>query len=640
MPDPIQPEEQQAELRMAVSTRPTTANEEARTIEVVIATEAPINGLVLRCDSQSVEMSPGVIPILMDHRPDQIQAMAGRIRDIRFEGRQMIGLAEFKDAPAAEIGWQLARSGVNVSVGAYYQSSNRKALPGGGGVVDRWTLRHAALTPQGADPLCVSRSFAPSDAMTASAPGPEANKQATAAPAAAAAPPAAAPPAAGGTETRAAAPAAAPPAAPADQTAELRAAAMEREARIWRTCSEARVPPAKAAEYVAGGLSYNEVVDAILRAQMPVPPTAEQLRVTRDAGDSDMIGMRESIEFRCGAIAKPTDAGRRFLGFTTLELCRAQLNRVGVNTEGMSKSELVTRSFNSSSDFPLLFEHIADKTLHRGYEEEPHTWKPLARQKNLPDFKLSTNVQIAGQIIPTELLEGGEYQSSTLTEGKSTWSIDTYARKISLTRKAIINDDLSALERIPEILGRGCRLLESNMIWNLITTGTNGATVNADGKALFHADHNNTGSGVIGITGFNDGKLAMRMQTDIAGNRLNIMPAYMLVPAALETTALQFLYPQGWLPPTLTGDTGTNIFAGSVQLIVEPRLDDDSELIYYLAASPGRTDMITYGYLAGEEGPTITRVEERDPDGMTLLVRMDFGATLDDYRGFYRSTGA
>jgi hypothetical protein len=178
------------------------------------------------------------------------------------------------------------------------------------------------------------------------------------------------------------------------------------------------------------------------------------------------------------------------------------------------------------------------------------------------------------------------------------------------------------------------------MIWNLITTGANGATVNADGKALFHGDHSNTGSGVLSTTAFSTGKLAMRMQTDIAGNRLNITPAYMLVPAALETTALQFLYPQGWVPQALTGDTGTNIFAGSVQLIVEPRLDDDSALIWYLAASPGRTDMITYGYLAGEEGPTITRVEERDPDGMTLLVRMDFGATLDDYRGFYRSTGA
>jgi hypothetical protein len=32
--------------------------------------------------------------------------------------------------------------------------------------------------------------------------------------------------------------------------------------------------------------------------------------------------------------------------------------------------------------------------------------------------------------------------------------------------------------------------------------------------------------------------------------------------------------------------------------------------------------------------------DRRDPDGAEMLVRMDFGAAVQDFRGFYRSTGA
>jgi hypothetical protein len=44
--------------------------------------------------------------------------------------------------------------------------------------------------------------------------------------------------------------------------------------------------------------------------------------------------------------------------------------------------------------------------------------------------------------------------------------------------------------------------------------------------------------------------------------------------------------------------------------------------------------------LAGEEGPTVTTTEKRDPDGVELLARFDFGAAVKDYRGFFRAAAA
>jgi hypothetical protein len=368
-----------------------------------------------------------------------------------------------------------------------------------------------------------------------------------------------------------------------------------------------------------------------------------RIEVTRDSGETLVRAFNSELERRAGLVSVPTDEGRQAYQMTCLEMCRSYLSSRGVDTLGMSKNQLVSRAFHSTSDFPNLFANVANKTLLAAYAEEPRAWQPLARQRNLPDFKSVSDLQIAGQIVPEQILEGGEYKHGTLVEGKATWNLSTYGKKVTVTRAAIINDDLDSLTRVPEMLGRGCRLLESNLVWSLLTTGASGATVSLDNKALFHADHNNTISGattVISIAGMDAAKTKLRKQTDLAGNRLNLAPAFLVVPVELETTALQFLFPTGYAPTSLTGSSGPNPFAGGVQLIVEPRLSDDSAAYWYLTSAPNRVEMITYGYLAGEAGPTITNTETRDPDGVELLVRMDFGCTLSDYRGFVRSAGA
>jgi phage major head subunit gpT-like protein len=208
---------------------------------------------------------------------------------------------------------------------------------------------------------------------------------------------------------------------------------------------------------------------------------------------------------------------------------------------------------------------------------------------------------------------------------------------VTVTRQAIINDDLSALERVPEMLGRGFRRLESNLIWGLITGD---AITSVDGLPLFKAAHANSSAQTITTTGFNAARKAMRKQTDIAGNTINLTPSYMMVPTDLEATALQFLFPTGFAPANRTGDDGpVSVQTAGVQLIVEPRLDG-SATTWYLATSPGAVEGIVYGYLAGEEGPTVTTTEKRDPDGVELLARFDFGAAVKDYRGFFRAAAA
>ena len=392
------------------------------------------------------------------------------------------------------------------------------------------------------------------------------------------------------------------------------------------------------------GVMVEVVRAARLKTEAASPVAAghpARVEVTRDAGDTLLRGLQEGIDARCRAVKQPTDLGRQYQRMTTREMAAEYLetmrgfSRSDVRLMGIS--ELIERAFHTTSDLANVLLNTANKTLARGYDEEVQTWRPLAIQSDNTDFKPNYLVQLNASIVPEKVLEDGEYKFGTMSDGKTTYQLSTYGKGLTISRQALINDDLSALDRLPAKLGAGCALLESNLVWEQLTSGASGATVTLDNKALFHADHNNTGAGVIGITGIDAGVTKLRKQTDPAGNSLNIQAAYLIVPPELRTAALQVLYPTGYAPSTLAG---VNPFAGGMELIVEARLSADSTAMYYLAANPNRIDMLQFGYLAGEGGPTITTTEKRNPDGVEMLVRHDFYVALADHRGFYRSTGA
>jgi hypothetical protein len=455
------------------------------------------------------------------------------------------------------------------------------------------------------------------------------------------------------------APACTPPAvaltvAPLVQTVEsepvVSADDVSRELAIRRSASVAGLPEETVQELIRSTANrpHLEVMTEVVRSvrlatEARFPATAghpARIAVTRDANETFLRGLGESLDYRCHAVKKQTELAREYQGMRTTDMAREYLETVRgfsrTDVRLMSTNELIDRAFHTSSDLSNLVLNTANKRLSRGYAEELQTWRPLAFQSDNVDFKPNYNVNLVGQIVPEKVLEGGEYKFGKLSDQKATYQLFTYAKGLNISRQLLINDDLSAIDRMTGKMGAGCSLLESNLAWALLTDGANGATVTLDGQALFASGHNNTGTGAIGVTGIDAGVTKLRKQTDSEGNVLNISAAYLIVPPELRTAALQFLYPTGFAPNAITS---VNPFANGMELIVEARLSADSTANYYLAANPNVVDMIQFGYLAGESGPVITSTEKRNPDGIEMLVRHDFYATLADHRGFYRSSG-
>ncbi|WP_374293008.1 prohead protease/major capsid protein fusion protein [Paenirhodobacter enshiensis] len=330
------------------------------------------------------------------------------------------------------------------------------------------------------------------------------------------------------------------------------------------------------------------------------------------------------------------DAARQYRGMTLLELARESLGNAGVNTRGLSRDEVATRALHSTSDFPEILSAVTNKTLRQAYDAYPRTFALFCRQVLATDFKSMHRVQLGEAPQLLEVGESGEFKRGTLGESKESYRVKTYGRVVAITRQVLINDDLDAFTRIPAMYGNSIAQLESDVVWGIITANP----AMADGNALFHANHKNlaaTGA-ALDVASVGAARAAMALQTGLDKKTvLNIRPAFLIVPAALELKAEQ-LVAQNLVPADSAKVVPQSI--RTLSPISEPRLDAASATSWYLAASPNQIDTIEYAYLEGQQGAYIETRNGFDVDGVEIKCRLDFGAKAIDWRGLYKNPGA
>lgn len=358
----------------------------------------------------------------------------------------------------------------------------------------------------------------------------------------------------------------------------------------------------------------------------------------------DMIGdetetrrefMAEAILYRANPSRKLSDGANQFAGLSMIELARDCLEISGVRTRGMNREKIATRAFESTSDLPSVLAAVANKSLRDAYEAAPRTFTPWARQASAADFKTISRTNLSDAPALEKVNENGEFKRGSVTDGKETYQLATVGKIIGLTRQAIINDDLSSFTRIPAMFAMAAANYESDTVYGILTA--NAAL--SDTVALFEAaTHKNlTGTGtVLSVTSLGVARTLMRKQTTPQGAVMNLQPQFLIVPAALETIANQFVS-QAYIAAQ---SSNINPFAGTLQVIPEARLDAASATAWYLAAANAQIDTVEYCYLEGQSGVYIETRQGFDVDGMEIKARLDFAAKAIDYRGLYKNVGA
>ena len=343
-----------------------------------------------------------------------------------------------------------------------------------------------------------------------------------------------------------------------------------------------------------------------------------------------------------------SEQGREYAYLSLIDMARACIEAQGIRTGSLPRHRIVDmalgiegrRGLHSTSDFPEILANVINKTLRNGYLAAPQTFMPFTNEVFVNDFKeiSRTNLGDSGKLL--KLQEGSEVKGMTISETAEKYFVEEYARKIGISRKVIINDDLEAFTKIPERMGRRAKDLESDLVWDIFKANAN----LADGVALFAAAHGNlsTAPGDPSETGLGELRTSMRRQTGLDEAEISLTPAWVFVPPAHETVMEKLLAttrPNNASDVNPFGPQGRT----TLRMDVEPRLESGSGgslTAWFGTADKGQIDMIELARLSGTNGPqTVTR-EGFDVNGVEVKIMHDIGAKAIDFRGLYKNAGA
>ena len=418
-----------------------------------------------------------------------------------------------------------------------------------------------------------------------------------------------------------------------------------RRIQAIRSTCEGKHPDIEA-QAIEEGWDVTKTELHVLRASRPQVPVAMQGAGSRLPGGNPQVF--EAVALMASGLpssrvqalyAEPVlEAADKLRGIGVQEFCEMacgqQLPRFRRDATGWLQAAF------SSASLPGVLSNIANKMLLEGYNYVEDAWRRIAKIASVNDFKEHTRYRMTGSFKFQQVGPDGEIKHGQLDEQQFGQKADTHGIMFALTRQMIINDDLGAFTDIPRQIGMGAAESIAEAVWSLWLRNP----TQADGKAFFHADHNNYSEGAdtaLSIDGLTAAEVLFAQQVKPNGKPLGIMPSLLLVPPGLKVAA-EMLMKSLQLNETTTTNKAkpaTNPHAGKFDVVSSVYLSNTSftnasNKAWYLLADPNRLSAIEVAFLNGVDRPT---VEKTDADYSTLGVQfrgfIDFGVREQDHRG-------
>ncbi|ASU16480.1 ClpP-like prohead protease/major capsid protein fusion protein [Actinobacillus pleuropneumoniae] len=352
------------------------------------------------------------------------------------------------------------------------------------------------------------------------------------------------------------------------------------------------------------------------------------------AGNGNVVGdsVKQSLMARAGQDTDKANAkDNAYSAMTLRELARASLVDRGVSISGYTPMQMVGLAFtHSSSDFGQILIDVAHKSLLKGWEVSNENYEQFTSRGILTDFRPAKRVGL-GEFgyLPT-VGEGEEYTYGTLGDEGASIALATYGQLFSITRQAIINDDMHLLTTIPQKMGQAARATIAKLVFALIT----GNATAQDGKKLFDASHKNSLTGAkLDVEHIDKAVQLMNGFVNSRGEPLAIEPEFMLLPTSLHTKAKQILGSSSVEGADINSGI-INPIRDIVSPIKSPRLQIADAKSWYLI----NKEAIEVSYLDGVDSPYIEQQQGFSVDGVTTKVRIDAGVNVIDYRGIVKVT--
>ena len=411
----------------------------------------------------------------------------------------------------------------------------------------------------------------------------------------------------------------------------------ERVGAIYAVCREFNVDSAKVESYVKDGKTVDAVRKAILD-DIAEKQKASKVTVTEDAGDKFIERAVDGLALHHGVIdekeaVKGADEYRNGSLRAIAEDCLIAGGMSERELRHMSAHEVFEEMFNSHSramgteQFSMIIDQFGNKTMLKGYTEQPTVFQQLVSKGSNKDFKPTHKYRLGLDGKP-ELMppESGEFKYQEMADESVSTAIQTYGKAISFTREIFINDDMGAVVKAIRMQAGGFRRLQEEMFFNVLTNITFNSTTR---KNLVVTNKN------ISAKAYSEMRTLMRRQKDFEGKAyIGVFPAFILASDENFYDHAQLLAAAS--DPSQTNPGVPNIMKGMMTLITSPHLTGKA---YYAIARPSEMEGIEYTTLNNVDRPYSRTVIPQSHLGIDYQFWMDFGFNLIDYRAFVKNAG-
>ncbi len=334
------------------------------------------------------------------------------------------------------------------------------------------------------------------------------------------------------------------------------------------------------------------------------PSGVELLTALFDPANKDVVSLKEA-----------------YIDLTGDKHCTGRLN-------DCSRTRMVEAL--DSDSLPNVLADVINRRVVEVYGslEKYQLWRKVFRIGTATDFKDQNVTEWGGYGDLQDVLESGAYQElAKPTDSNAKYRVSKKGGLATITMEMIKNDDRNIITQIPNKLARAAARTLSKFAWDFYLNNRNAP----DGKALFHADHNNLFSTALSQEELMVHWRAIMNQQELdTGEMLEIEPAFLLCSLGNVDAAFDLFQRMQ------NNDKG---FAQQLNLEIlrVPGATDPND--WGLMTDPSELANFEMGFLDGMENPEIFTQDMQNVgtvftnDQTTMKIRHIYGGQCTDYRG-------
>jgi len=309
--------------------------------------------------------------------------------------------------------------------------------------------------------------------------------------------------------------------------------------------------------------------------------------------------------------------------------------------------DLRSRMDITSSTFTYVLGNTMGRRLVKAYREADYLERLLISvKKKVKDFRTQEAVLVGGfpdlaDVDP----EAADYaEISAVTDEESTYSLGQKGNLLTISRKTIINDDLTIVMRLVNAIGRAARRTHGQYVWDMYIDNDNCT----DGTAVFTGGHANLGATALShTTALVAWKALAGMTEKDSSKYLGLLDGADVVVNLVGPTAIkeligriekeEFYYSSNDLTNKLPNSLYGQIKGHTLSLLNADAND------WFMILPAEIVELIEMGYLNGREEPEMFVADSPQSEQIFVAdkirhkIRHEYAGTPVDYRGAYKA---